>query len=115
MDQVNRLLDLIDERNKAGVTGLDVVVSFVHRRVYPIKERVNLGFEFSGADDPTRESDAAWTSGALMDRLKPLFASDVILNNDGCPRPYSLDKPADEVLVRILESSCLVLLDCFPE
>ena len=82
-----------------------MVVSFVHRRVHPIKERVNLGYEFSGADDPTRESDAAWTSGALIYRLKPLFASDVILNNDGFPRSYSLDKPADEVLARIFMSS----------
>ena len=105
MDQVNRLLDLIDSRKKAGVTGLSVVVSFVHHRVHPIKERVNLGYEFLGADDPTRESDAAWTPQALVNRLKPLFASDVILTNDGCPRPYSLDKPAVEVFAHVFMSS----------
>ena len=109
MEQVHQLLDIIEERKKAGVTGLGVVLSFVNRRVHPIKERVNLGYEFSGVGDPTRESDVAWTPGALVDRLKPLFTSDVILNNDGCLRPYSLDKPTDEVPARILMSSVACL------
>ena len=105
MGQVNRLLDLIDARKKEGVSGLDVVASFVNRRVHPIKECVRPAYEFSGVSDPTRESDAGWTPEALVDRLKPLFASDVVLNTDGCPTPYSLNKPVDEVFARIFMSS----------
>ena len=31
-----------------------VVSSFLRRRVQPLKERENYGFEYSGAEDPSR-------------------------------------------------------------
>ena len=34
--------------------GFGIVSSFLCRRVQPLKERENLGFEYSGAEDPSR-------------------------------------------------------------
>ena len=90
MEQVNKLLEYIRNRKSEGVHGVGVVVSFINRRVHPIKERVHLGYEFSGHDDLTRESEEVWTAEEFVGRLKPLFASEVVLSNEGCPLPYSL-------------------------
>ena len=37
-----------------GLTGFGIVSSFLCRRVQPLKEREHLGFEYSGAEDPSR-------------------------------------------------------------
>ena len=37
-----------------GLTSFGIVSSFLHRRVQPLKEREHLGFEYSGAEDPSR-------------------------------------------------------------
>ena len=36
------------------MTGFGIVSSFLRRRVQPLKERENFGFEYSGAEDPSR-------------------------------------------------------------
>ena len=104
---MNRLLEYIQRRKSEGVTGVYVVASFVNRRVHPVKERVHSASEFSGAGDPTRESDVEWTTEALTERLRSLFTSDVVLSTDGCPLPFSLQTPADEVLIRVLYFYCI--------
>ena len=109
MKQVNRLLEYIQRRKSEGVTGDCVVASFVNRRVHPIKERVHSASEFSGVGDPTRESDAEWTAEAFAERLRSLFALDVVLSTEGCPLPFSLQKPTDEVLIRVLCFHCICL------
>ena len=58
---------------------------------------MNLGYEFSGVGDPTRESDAEWTAESLVGRLKPLFANDVVIYTEGHPLAFGLQRPADEV------------------
>ena len=98
MGQVNDLLEMIEVKKRQGVSGLGVVTNFIYRRVNPIKERVHPAYEFTGLGDPTRESDARWELDALSDRLRSLFASDVVLDMTGHPKPYSLDHPADEVI-----------------
>ena len=36
------------------MTGFGIVSSFLRHRVQPLKEREHLGFEYSGAEDPSR-------------------------------------------------------------
>ena len=36
------------------MTGFGIVSSFLRCRVQPLKERENFGFEYSGAEDPSR-------------------------------------------------------------
>jgi hypothetical protein len=45
MDQVKELLELIAAHKETGVTGASVMLSFFKRRVQPIQQRHNLGFE----------------------------------------------------------------------
>ena len=36
------------------MTGFGIISSILRRRVQPMKERENFGFEYSGAEDPSR-------------------------------------------------------------
>jgi hypothetical protein len=53
MVQVEELLGMFD-RNR--IDGPTVALKFICRQVQPCKERVHPLYEYSGSDDPTRES-----------------------------------------------------------
>ena len=65
------------------------------------------GSEYSGLDDPTRESAKPWKEEEILRRVRTLFAGEVEITNVGCPPPYGLKRPADEVPL------CLYVA-CFP-
>ena len=51
---IQPFLDRISMLKQQGLTGFGIVSSFLRRRVQPLKEREHLGFEYSGAEDPSR-------------------------------------------------------------
>jgi hypothetical protein len=53
MVQVEELLWMFDRNRLDGPT---MALNFICRQVQPSKERVHLLYEYSGSDDPTRES-----------------------------------------------------------
>ena len=120
MKQVEELFTYIQRRKGEGVTGVGVVANFINHRVQPLKERAHPSFEFSGPDDPTRESGALLPEGALRERLRALFASDAALTLENCPFPFSLSRPVDEVCVFVVISLSIFVVspershcDCF--
>ena len=74
-----------------GLTGFSIVSSFLRRRVQPLKEREHLGFEYSGAEDPSRMVPALeLTNEEVLERLQkmlqgasvvPLTVSEFSTNN----------------------------------
>ena len=50
---IQPFLERIRTLKQQGLTGFGIVSSFLRRRVQPLKERENLGFEYSGAEDPS--------------------------------------------------------------
>ena len=84
------------------------MLSFIQRRVQPIKDRVHPGSEYSGPNDPTRESAKLWTEEEMICRVKSLFAGDVEVSDEGCPPTYSLKRPADEVSLSSSFASCFL-------
>ena len=74
-----------------GLTGFGIVSSFLRRRVQPLKEREHLGFEYSGAEDPSRMVPALeLTDEEVLERLQkmlkgasviPLTVSEFSANN----------------------------------
>ena len=56
MDQVDELLERIATRQKDGVNGATVVVSWLRRQFQPLQCRSHLGFEYTGLYDPPRFS-----------------------------------------------------------
>jgi hypothetical protein len=54
--QIQLFLDQIDVLKLSGLTREFVVKSFISRRIQPLTQRVNYGFEYLGAKDPSRTS-----------------------------------------------------------
>ena len=63
------------------MTGFGIVSSFLRHRVQPLKKRENLGFEYSGAEDPSRMVPALeLTDEEVLERLqKMLKGASVVL------------------------------------
>ncbi|XP_066346612.1 uncharacterized protein [Miscanthus floridulus] len=74
-----------------GLTGFGIVSSFLRRRVQPLKEQEHLGFEYSGAENPSRMVPALkLTDEEVLKRLQkmlkgasvvPLTVSEFSANN----------------------------------
>ena len=73
------------------MTGFGIVSSFLRRRVQPLKERENFGFEYSRAEDPSRMVPVLeLTDEEVLERLQkmlkgasvvPLTVSEFSANN----------------------------------
>ena len=54
LQAIQPFLERISTLKQQGLTGFRIVSSFLRRRVQPLKERENFGFEYSRAEDPSR-------------------------------------------------------------
>jgi hypothetical protein len=100
MDQVEELLDTIGAYKEIGVTGASVMFSFFKRRVQPIQQRHVLGFEYKGAEDPSRMCAEELTDEAALRRI-----GRVLLDVDAVPyvpQLFTAQKPPKPVSVRLL-------------
>jgi hypothetical protein len=105
MDQVDELLDTIIAHKEMGVTGASVMFSFFRRRVQPIQQRHILGFEYKGAEGPSRmcteeltdEAALTWVRRVLLDvdavpYIPQLFAAQNPLNPVSARLVYAENK-----------------------
>jgi hypothetical protein len=68
------LLDRIWVLKQQGLTGFRIIASYLRRRVQPLKARENYGFEYSGAEDPSRMVSALEvTEEEVLERLKKIL------------------------------------------
>ena len=62
------------------MTGFGIVSSFLRRRVQPLKERENFGFEYSGAEDPSRMVPALeLTNEDVLERLQKMLKGESVV------------------------------------
>jgi hypothetical protein len=100
MDQIDELLDTISAHKEIGVTGASVIFSFFKRRVQPIQQRHILGFEYMGAEDPSRMCAEELTDEAALIRVKR-----VLLDVNAIPYVpglFSARNPPKLVSIRLL-------------
>ena len=74
-----------------------VVKGFIKRRIQPIKERDHPAYEYSGRENPTRESPGMWVPKVLDARTSSLFQKDVAVRNIPLPEGYTLERPPNRV------------------
>ena len=86
--------------------GMAMALNFVHRRVQPAEHRVNLGYEYGGADDTTHEDPEHQSMAETSARVLKFFAAGTSITNFTCPKPFSLHNPH-------LKVSCLVIFRIF--
>jgi hypothetical protein len=70
MDQVNELLAIIAAHKEIGVTGASVMFLFFKSRIQPIQRCHTLGFEYMGAEDPSRMCAEELTDDAALIQVK---------------------------------------------
>jgi hypothetical protein len=107
MDQVDELLALIAAHKEIGVTGTSVMFSFFKRRIQPIQQRHTLGFEYMGAEDPSRMCAEELTDDATLIRVKR-----VLLDVNTVPyilELFSAQNPLELVRFRLLGKISVVL------
>jgi hypothetical protein len=100
MDQVDELLDTIATHKEMGVTGASVMFSFFKRRVQPIQQCHILGFDYRGAEDPSRMCAEELTDEAALIRVKRVLL-DVNAVPD-VPGLFSARTPPKPVSIRLL-------------
>ena len=67
--QQEPLLLRIENMKKARLTGGVVVRNFVSRRIQPLQQLVNFGFEYLGANDPSRISSTKLPTKEVFRRV----------------------------------------------
>jgi hypothetical protein len=100
MDQVEELLEIIEANKLMGVTGASVMFSFFKRRVQLIQQRHKLGFEYTGAEDPSRMCVEELSNDAALLQVKR-----VLLDVDAIPYVpglFSARNPPKPVSIRLL-------------
>src|SRR5437763_878205 len=80
-------------KNVDKLSGVAVVKGFIKRRVQLIKERNHPAYEYSGREDPTRESPGVWVPRVLEARTLSLFQKDVVVRNIPLQEGFTLERP----------------------
>jgi hypothetical protein len=74
LKKIQPLLDTIRVLKQQGLNGFKIVASYLRRRVQPLKAREHYGFEYSGAEDPSRMVSAMeLTEEEVMECLKKIL------------------------------------------
>ena len=74
LQAIQPFLEWISTLKQQGLTGFGIVSSFLRRRVQPLKERENFGFEYSGAEDPSRMvPNLELTDEEVLERLQKML------------------------------------------
>jgi hypothetical protein len=77
-DQVKELLEFIEANKLMGVTGASIMFSFFKRRVQPIQQCHQLGFEYTGSEDPSCMCAEELSDDALLRVRRVLLDVDAI-------------------------------------
>jgi hypothetical protein len=107
MDQVDELLALIAAHKKMGVTGASVMLSFFKRQIQPIQQRHTLGFEYMGAEDPSRMCAEELADDAAIIRIKRVLLDVNIVPY--IPELFSAQNPPEPVSFRLLGILSIIL------
>jgi hypothetical protein len=100
MDQVDELLAIIAAHKEIGVTGASVMFSFFKNWIQPIQQCHTLGFEYIGAEDPSRMCAEELTDNAALIQVKR-----VLLDVNAVPyvpELFSAQNPPKPISVRLL-------------
>jgi hypothetical protein len=96
LKRIQPLLDRIRVLKQQGLNGLGIIANYLCWRVQPLKAREHYGFEYSGAEDPSRMVSALeLTDEEVLEHLKKILKGVSIV-----PHPvleYCADNPPPAV------------------
>jgi hypothetical protein len=81
LQAIKPLLKRIRTLTQQGLTGFGIIASYMRHRVQLLKEREHLGFEYSGAEDPSLMVPALeLTEEKVLERLRKVLKGVTIVN-----------------------------------
>jgi hypothetical protein len=86
MSIVSALVSRVNELKGHGLTGVCVATNWMARQVTPLKKQVHPIWEYSGAQDPTRESLDNIEAGKMVELLGEMLQSTCQLAIVNCNR-----------------------------
>jgi hypothetical protein len=89
------VLELVSDLKKRKVTGAAFARSFCRWLIQPIKDRVNLAYEYWGQPDPMCEVNRKVSKMDMAARVSQIYSGKVKIKK--CPKAHSLKRPADPV------------------
>lgn len=96
-EKIHPFLDQIAAMKLRGLNGVSVIASFIRRRVQPLRERVNYGFEYTGLDDPTQMSRDKLFEDEVLERIHGILKGVTVLPLKF--EEYELQRPPPAVSV----------------
>jgi hypothetical protein len=97
LPQVSALTNKINFLKQKGLTGVCVAAHWLARRVQPLKKQVHLGWEYSGSQDLTRETQENITPELLAKHLGEIFQDTSSWPTDEQVRFYDIRVERDPV------------------
>jgi hypothetical protein len=77
--------------------GVFVAAHWPARRIQPLKKQVHLGWEYSGLQDPTLETQEKMTSDLLLQHLGEMFQQISSWSADEQVSPYHIGIERDPI------------------
>ena len=111
LQAIKPFLERICTLKQQGLTGFGIISSFLRHRVQPLKERENYGFEYFGAEDPSRMVPALeLTDEEVLERLQKMLKGVSILPL--VVLEYNANNPPPAVSCSFLMRVLLCVLCC---
>jgi hypothetical protein len=109
MAEVGKIIPHFNGLIRNGLDGAQLIVTFVCRRIQPIKKRRHRMSEFTGISDPTRERSIKLTEDDILSRVAQLVSTDnICTNGNGKPLPCHHKRPPENVSVPFLISCWII-------
>jgi hypothetical protein len=95
--QVDALIDKVNLLKEKGLTRVCIAAHWLACRVQPLKKQVHSGWEYSGLQDPTRETQEKMAPELLVKHLGEIFQDISTWLTDEQVRPYQIGIERDPV------------------
>jgi hypothetical protein len=69
------LANRVNDQKRRDLTGVCVATNWLARRAMPLKKKVHPGWEYSGLEDPTRESTDKLRVSEVLKLLQEMFGN----------------------------------------
>jgi hypothetical protein len=112
MPDVERLLERVKELQAQGLTGVDLIVTWLDRRIQPLQAREHPMWEYSGVSDSTRGNAEELSNEVFMERLKSLTKERSNLSRVPHVAPYSAGNPPPNVSIVVFRVQSFAVLMC---
>ena len=87
--EVNSICRVVEQLKEEGLTGDDLVATFISRRVSPLQRRVHKMCHMSGPMDPTRTSTRELTKAQVWRRVKAITKTQLTAEWEWGLEPHS--------------------------